>query len=351
MPSHRVIPVYEPRGLYASSAAIAILLGPPMGINELWGSVNSAAIGPWAQIAVVFLLPLVFIVIFATRCQRTRPVFLTGLVFGFSFWLSCIVAQQLAQPTVSGATLLGGLWVGFLVAAGSVGLITGLTALVLRWLVRFMLVIYIEQTGGLCWRCGYPTDPASQSRCSECGQSLGADPARPRFMVLMARVRRWARPTLVVLLLMFFGVAATVIARRGYSIHRFQSAFPADDAHRPGGFIQVAGPEDKTIQLWTAGAWAPFPASTSLGLIASYLPEDKPGLPAMQLRLTSRPAPNTFIAVSPEVFCSLDRAQADFIIRQGLPAGLVEAMQVSGTPANGAFIERTEIDPTPYFPR
>lgn len=350
MPAVRVIPPHEPRGLYAATAALALILGPLAGLAVLRSTIPIPSSSPWNELTTVFLIPAIFITIFATRCQRRRPVFLTALLFGFCFWLSFIVAQDLAQPTSGGAQMLSGAWVGLLLAASIIAIITALAALALRWIIRCLLVLYIEQTGRLCPRCAYPVDVAAQPICPECGGPTA--PPRPRRQFATA-AHRAGRPSLIATLVILATAAAFVFARRGYPIHRFQSRLSPHQSTQPAGFIITTGPDGKTIQRTTPGAWIPFGSSPSRGVIAAYLVDDEPGLPAMQLRLTDRIAPRSFAAVSPEVRCSLNRSQAEWVIKHGVPKPLLDAVEAAaaGPAGNPDFIRRTEIDPAPYFPK
>lgn len=346
MPATRVIPVHNPRGLYAAIAALGIILGPIAGLlvlNTLF--LRRLTTHPILEVVEVFIIPAIFIAAFATRCQRARPVFLTAFTFGFSYWLSFIIAQQLAQRDNSGSSLLTSIWVGFLFAASLIALITALAALLLRWLIRWLLVIYVEQTGLLCTHCAYPTNPALQTLCPECGKPLDPPPARDPFLTRFFRsVRRAGRAALALVLIAFIAVAAATIARRGYGIHRFHRAVTGGEQVRPAGFIDGAAPDGTPIQRLTTGAWLPFPGDIVNGVIVAYLPDDEPGLPAAQLSVTTRPTPNTFMAVSPVITCSLNRAQAEAILRDGVPPSLLAAMRdASPGPA--------VIDPAPHFPR
>lgn len=348
MPAVRVIPPHEPRGLYAATAAIALILGPLAGLAVLRRTIPIPSSSPWNELITIFLIPALFITAFATRCQRRRPVFLTALLFGFCFWLSFIVAQDLAQPTSGGAQMLSGVWVGFLLAASIIAIITALAALALRWIVRFLLVIYIEQTGPLCPRCAYPIDPAVQPICPECGSPTSEPPRRRRI----ARAGRVAgRPFLIATLVILATVAAFIFARRGYPIYRFQSRLSPHQSTQPAGFIVATGPDGQSIQRTSPGAWIPFDSSPSRGVIAAYLAEDEPGLPAMQLWVTDLIAPRTYAASSPSIACSLNRAQAESIIRDGVPDSLLKAMEIAATRPPGNPTRCTEIDPTPHFPR
>lgn len=354
MPSTRLIPAYRARGLYAATAMLGLVLGPIAGLIVLNSVLRRLTVAPWAEIAQVFIIPIIFITVFAMRCQRPRPVVLTALLFGFTYWISFITAQNLAQRTSGGASLLAGFWLAFLVAATSIAIISAIGAVFLRWLVRLFVVRYVEQTGELCRRCAYAVDAATQPLCPECGTPTAEPPARQRpITALLRAVRRHARLALAVVLLVEFVIAGFIIMKLGYPIHRFQSAVATEHPHYPPGSIAGLTPDGRSIIRQTAGAWVAFPGSTTQGIIAGYLPDDEPNLPAMQLAVYSHTGPHIYFAISPEVICSLNRAQAESVIREGIPTALLQAMEaaVQRNAAQPSRANRTEIDASLYFDR
>lgn len=350
MPAVRVIRAYETRGVYALTAAVGLITGciaAPLLMTRPF-----APPGPSVayDIACVFIPPAMFMLIFAMRCQRKRPVFLTGFLFTFCYWLTVITAMDLLSEQSGGAQLLSGIWVAFLVVSSAAGLIAGLAALSLRWILRTFAFRLIEQTGRLCPRCAYAIDPATQPVCPECGSAmsgvnLGRTSARP--------AREVGRPLLIVVLLGFLATSAVIITHRGYPIYRFQAALDAF-GERPAGSIydaqQIPRTNSTSVRA-VAGAWIPFPPSLLgddyFGVLASYLPEDEPGLPAMQLILAVRAPARTYTETNPRVICSLDRDQAEFVITNGIPIELLAAFQTTPSYKRDYII----IDPAPYFPK
>ncbi|MCC6675520.1 MAG: hypothetical protein IT436_00115 [Phycisphaerales bacterium] len=335
---------------------MAMLLGPAGGWLVLFGP-SVPYVPEWVpEIATIFGAPLVFILGFACRCQRLRPVVLTAGLFGFTYWLSFIITQDLVQRTSAGAQMLSGAWVGFLFAASILAVLAGLFAVLARWLARFLLIIYIEQTGRLCPRCAYTIDPGIQAVCPECGAAAVPDPG-PRRPLARARtaIRRFAHATLLIILLVYLAAMVTIIARRGYPIYRFQSSLTNDATARPGGFIAGVKPGGAAIETWAPGVWIPFPGSPSRGVIAAYIPDDRPGLPAMQLRMANRLGPNSFAEATPLVRSSLTRAQAELVIRDGVPASLLQSIEAaSGGPPDALPISpgtAIDIDPAPHLTR
>lgn len=354
MPSTRLIPPYRARGLYAATATLGLVLGPIAGLIVLYSALRRLTTTPVTEIAQVFIIPVIFITIFAMRCQRLRPVFLTALLFGFTYWISFITAQNLAQRTSGGASLLAGFWLAFLIAAASIALMSAIAALLLRWLVRLFIVRYVEQTGQLCHRCAYAVDPATQPLCPECGASTTEPPTRGRpLTAFLQAARLYARPALAIVLLLELAIDGFIIANRGYPIYRFQSAVATEHPYYPGGSIEGLTPDGKPFIQQTAGAWVAFPGSTTQGVIAGYLPTDEPGFPAMQLSVYNHSGPHIYFAVSPEVICTLSRAQAESAIRDGLPESLLKAIEaaVQSNTAQSSRADRTIIDPAPYFER
>lgn len=84
-----------------------------------------------------------------------------------------------------------------------------------------------------------------------------------------------------------------------------------------------------------------------------YLPQDVPGLPAMQCQVHLRQGGSflgdSFVESSPRVLCDLDRPAADWVLAHGLPKELIEGMAGNASQSVGTTADIT-IDPKQYLP-
>jgi hypothetical protein len=245
--------------------------------------------------------------------------------------------------------------------------IAAAVAIAVWWLYRWLRFVPVEQRedGSLCIACGYEMGAADP--CPECGTTR-AD-ARPRGRRLDAAwrwIQRAARPVLVVIVLFGAGYAAWRVAVDYLPTRRFVERFDT------GGSAAYAYVDSDQIHLHT-----PLPNSightinlndgTGRMILVSFHPRPPEGLAAMQVRVCA-PATHppgwpvdaqrmTDWGMPGTVVADLNREQAERVIREGLPRGLVEAIVAkadevgwkAGGGINNMGGQRFEVDAGPHF--
>jgi hypothetical protein len=330
-----VAPPRIARGTYA----LAILAGSLTGIatrlaTDLRRPHNNTF---WLQIASTFGPEIIGLLLIAALARRRWIAFWTSLAFTTAHVLSNTVVEAMCDRSgVSGAMLLTSWSSLFILAmAGAFGAVVGLIALAAYWLKSRLLLTIVAQDGSLCWKCGY--DPGSRdiAVCPECGIKRGDGRRFARLFAVTDAIKKRSRFAVGVSML----IAAAVVSvwatqpriRRVASFYsRFRDPL--------GGYIET---EKGTLNC--AGSWLGFSSGTGPGLWISYQPDfDTQSRPAMKIRLSQKSNSGMGDAIAPlqpTVDCELDRAQAEWVIRHGLPDSLLRAFRDAlpeGTPTGPA---------------
>jgi hypothetical protein len=332
-------------------------------LRSLLGVSRTAILAP-ILFLLAFLLPLALLgFILSRRADRRLLTVLAGAAAGTTFSIAMTVIE-VARRFPSGVTYL--LSPTVLMVTGICAAIGAVVCLAVRWTVRTFLLVIVEDDGSYCLRCGYQIGPAAAAPaitvCPECGAPR--DPARyqrARPIRAFDRARRAARPT-VAILAAVAAIAVAVTLHRAAPVTRFLVRFDALTNYRN----QVGG----WITDWDSVGPSTFPSCKAVGVIQRlsdgigtslliyYAPDAPHGLPPMQIVLaveSNGPLGSAISYGTPYVVCDLDAAQAEHVIRHGLPAPLIAEFLAASTrgwsPATTASwpppIQR--IDPAPLF--
>lgn len=373
----RVVPRFESRGLWA----VALLIGVGFGV------VMTAGLDPFAEWA-VRRWPVAGIVLVVHAV--VLPWLALGVLLGRTACRvrTCIGLAVIMNVGVVVASLLGSLrhTPGFGAQAGvpipnwRIGLgFVATTAIVVaaillgRWIGRLLFGAPIEQTEPprLCWQCGYECGEAE--RCPECGTVRAESRPRGRIEQGVWRLaRRAAAPVLVIAAVAWAGYAAWRVGADYLPTRAYLRMFDGEKGWRPayahidllhgakasgtgGRYFNSIGRtqelEDGSGRLIQVSYWAIAPA----------------GLPVMQVRICAEatlplgwpPTAERFVdwGTPGTIVADLNREQADYVIRNGLPRGLVGAIVAkadevgwkAGVGMNNMGGQRIVIDPAPYF--
>ena len=241
-------------------------------------------------------------------------------------------------------------------------------AFIVRWLYRAIRSQPIEQTDPpqLCYACGYEAGVADP--CPECG--ICWKDARPRGVVLDSIwkwLQRSGRLALAIVLLLFsvyagYRIATEYVSTRGF-LARFGEGFrPVNAMHE---LAYAADPNDPTA--WRCnGRVFPLDGESGRMILVTYLARTRRSVPVMHVRIcapaTAPPGWSGRIEDWTDwgagtVVADLDRDQAERVIRDGLPRGLIDAIVAKAAktgwkPSGGIHNSvglRITVDPTPYF--
>jgi hypothetical protein len=357
----RVVPP-PPRGLLYFAASAGALCGVVSSVATMSG-VFPQSWGPWPSVAVGFGPVVLFVAIVASVTQRRSLVFLSAFCFVPAEVFVGQIAQVLLWKTDGGASIFSLRMVEAAIGSAVFGAGAGLLALGLRWFVRWIVVTFEEQDGSLCWRCGYRLGSPRIQRCPECGTPAAFH--RYRFGRTLAPLW-WAcarsRVGSVALLVVLLSAGSWMfVANGGPGTLRFVRRIGTERGSELtfGWMYDVEKPSPYAGRPVPA-VWRPFAGQRDHGLLVCYLPDDETGLPATQIWLGIQigPADSRGLgAATPAVLCELDRAQADWVLRHGLPdplvAGFQEADQrqtstIGSYPQPGSAIQR--IHAAAYIP-
>jgi hypothetical protein len=250
-----------------------------------------------------------------------------------------------------------------------VGLFMGLFAAVYgleRWLGRTTL----QQTGLICWACGYNLGAPSITVCPECGRAF--DPSRPPRVASLAFLQALthrARLLLAVTVVTAIGLCVYVLATNTVPCFRFLSACPATGQLQwvmvSNWVTRGSGTTTTFVHPLDTGWWLPDPDAGSSGFSVQLLPGAHADEPTMFISRACRlamspvgpPGAELVSIGSINVHARLSRSQAaEVIAAHRVPQSLLDAIRREAedaswkeapysTPPTG----EKRVDPAPYF--
>lgn len=229
--------------------------------------------------------------------------------------------------------------------AGAYGALCGVLAITLS---RRFLFVVAEQSGSLCWRCGYDLGAASISVCPECGtQAAPAHFRLARPIRLFDRLARRGRVFLIMLAVSAGAWCTSRVFTRVIPTYQFYSAFGGWGQPGDPGHTWLYVPSGRTPSgLWDgAAACLPFDDDPSRGLIVAYWPGGPPGAPRgirMRIQYVQMPQPAAMPAGAPPVcypdegsvriYADLNAEQARRVVRENrVPPELAAALRNRAT--------------------
>lgn len=323
----RVVPQSPARGLTALTIAAGIVLGVACAFidRSLGGLLTSPRWQPFTEFGGVFL-PAILSIAFITRVTaRKRSVVWSTWVFMFTLHMARICTGAFMDPADYGARIFSKTFVGFLVASISIAIVASLIAWLVSWLLEKTHLAVIEQTGTLCWGCGYEMGMLAQ--CPECGNARREDrvPLIHRgFRALCSRPR-----VVLATALLPIGFAVFLV----FNIYtrptlRFIRAFPQGE--RMAGILG-----DGNWSRIGPGVWVPFEEGSNTGLSIAYWPHDKDStLVATVYTRTATRRSTSFAPVWAYIRCSFNAQEAAYVLKNGLPRGLIDKMREFAEDAN-----------------
>lgn len=398
----RVLPPVSKRGLLLLSLALGLahgLIGS--WLIALLGDQFFGMTGPVSTfgmirvaltLAVLFVLPAVPVGMLLARVHpRIGRLLACGALYGAACLpgiLAVIVAcnpQSLIivfEPRPQGA--IGAVVsVAFFTALGMgvcAAVLTCVFALALA-IERFIGKRVIEQTGLICWSCGYNLGSATIPVCPECGEAF--DPhARPRAAsnrILASLVRlRWGLAALA--LLVAVGPVVNVLLGHTIPSAQFMLALPAGARLEQAGMMGnyyfrsgASGTSPRTLMPIMYGWWIPDPDSPTTGLAVQYVPQAQGNETSMYITraflhdftvpagaVIAGPAPKDEMLApgTARIVARLSRAQAASIIEsRSLPPGLAEAIRREAQSQSWAPVDpmvtpaakQVVVDAAPFF--
>lgn len=280
--------------------------------------------GGWLLMAPAYCLLALWIVLMESTIPRTRTLLACAAMFGVAMFGGYISLSYVRDPSTA-MIGIGLKWeavfaIGF--ASLVITLIAVTAAAAWRGITRWFLGPAVQQTGELCWRCGYSRAGSDAANCSECGEdrNLGHPLGRFRGRFPLVRVLSRFTPLLLALLLAGGGVYAARRAAERADGARFDAwatslqgglmPLPMTPALNSGDPTRVPGAVLTQYEL------------TSFVLMISYDPAARGTEVAMLVRLSIP----TGTSMDTALYWELDRSQALDVIRNGLPAGMLQKL-------------------------
>lgn len=373
----RVVPRFECRGLWAAAILIGVAYGAMMVLFV--DSLFEWAVSRWPVAGIVVgvhlvVLPWVLIGVLLGRSPcRVRTCIGLAVVMNIGVFVANLLGHLTRVP---GFGAQAGIpvpdWRVGLAFAATTGIVIAATLLG-RWFGRLLFGAPIEQTEPprLCWACGY--ERGSADPCPECGVALAGSRPRGRVELGLWRLaRRVAVPALVLAVVAWFGYASWRIRADYLPTRAYLRVFDAAKGWEPayayidhlygavasgsgGRFFNSIGRTqdlgDGSGRMIQVSYWAMAPRGLPVMQVRICAEATLPaGWPAGTERFVDWGTPATIVA-------DLNREQAERVIREGLPRGLVEAIVAKadelGWKAAGGINamggQRVEIDPAPHF--
>lgn len=295
------------------------------------------------------------------RCQRPVIVYLCGQWFGSCLFFGILAASWYRRPDSIGHWGEVILIPLVIVVALVVGAITGLAHLLLRELVRAVGFGIIEQTGSLCYSCGYELRAHRQgARCPECGRVHFSRERRPTTLSrLLGKGKRLSRP----IGLVFFAALLVLLVVRGMlRSHVLASEFTHIDSHARPQRMTMMNLVQRAGGLTIGGGWEEYgivraiDGHLEMRLLVCKATAQGPLQPAMQLQLVAA-SEYGYAYGDPVIVCNLTPTQAAHISANGVPSALEKALvdlaiehkwkpSLPGPNTFGGFVE---LDPEPFF--
>ncbi len=366
----RVVRQYDPRGVLCASFVWGVFLGvvliPALEHLNNWLGPRSQLWAVTVSLSLVILSYTLVPLLLARVAHRAKYFVWSAMVMNVGAFVATI-ALGYVRDLGFGATwwrkspnpemfVAFGITTGIAVAA----------ALTTRWLFHRLRYVPVEQTAParLCFGCAYEMGEADP--CPECGGWRSG--TRPRgawldsgWMVL----QRWSRLLLVVMLLAFTGYSGWRVKSDLLPTLRFLSRFDTGDnaayayideyLYTDGVYAPAIGRtidlNDGTGRMILVSFNAAPPAHLPMMQVRICAPATlPPGWPTGAERMTDWGTPGTIVS-------RLDRDQTEWVLRDGLPRGLIDAIVAKADevgwkawggmhPGGGQAIV---IDPASYF--
>ncbi len=293
------------------------------------GLINVGSLFRLSLIGILGPLSLLAVMI-SCFSQRRILVLASGYAFCFGavfVWGIRVFAMALGTTSVDLFTLallcIMSLFIAFM---------GGAFALIVCAIVRTMFVVVLEQDGSLCPSCGYTLMPRDVPRCSECGTDPRQHQAgRGGVAQLIDVVYRRSRYITIIALI----VAATMLLYQRLAVLGPMQDFRDHFMRGEPTYHFVHMLSDNYHQdhvTWSAQGHLQILADDpTRALLIIYAPGAWPPQPTMQIRVNwtlNAPAgfPTTSFDGLPEIMANLDRKQAKFVIKHGVPQTLINAL-------------------------
>lgn len=291
----------------------------------------------WTNISLSLSL---FIVILSCFCQRRLPIALCGYVFSFGAIL--VAGIRFINMTGSaGHTLLPAMLIPLFILSLLLASIGAVLAIVICMLLKATLVVVLEQDGTLCANCGYKLMIPNATCCSECGAETHKHQTKCGALrnSISFLYRRSRYLTIIVFLVTtIFSVRYLLVAVAPMMI--FNSKFLGSEYNFIGGYMLSGDYYNNGFVTWkTSGYTKIIKANTTKAIVIYYEPVPKQSQPIMQIRLLWAQniapgfAPATFDGV-PAVMANLNKEQAEYVIENGIPQTLIDAMLKASSDAS-----------------
>ncbi|MCH7792863.1 MAG: hypothetical protein IID31_11370 [Planctomycetes bacterium] len=310
-----MIQPYDGRG----SAMFAVLMGCVSGVAVLavTQSIEFASLGlrsRWLAVAAMFLIPFLFGVVTALSVIRLR----TAVFLGALCWVSLSLFATIFESMLSGD---GGasffivqplkfiVFPAFVVSA-ILGLVGALLHACLFMARRAFVFELIEDDGGHCVRCGYELGSPDLARCPECGESTSNRCYRWRwFFNTINWARRRARVMAVLLAVAVAIPAGWIVATRTVPAAPFMWRF------RDGKIIG-----ESSVYIW-------LDKDAQRALVLTYDWRRMPDADALTAYdghfFTVGGSGSAIDPGNPWITWVFSRAQADYVLKHGLPASFL----------------------------
>ncbi len=294
--------------------------GGLMNVGSLFRLSLIGILGPLSLLAVML------------SCLSQRRILV--LASGYAFCFGAVFVGSIRVLAMTGGTTTVGLSTLALLCIMSliIAFLGSALALIVCAIVRTVFVVVLEQDGSLCPSCGYTLMPRDVPRCSECG----TDPRRPQagrggVAQLIDVVYRRSRYITIIALI----VAATMLLYQRLAVLGPMQDFRDHFMRGEPTYHFVHMISDNYHQdnvTWSAqGHLQILSDDPTRALLIIYAPGAWPPQPTMQIRLNwtfNVPAgfPTTSVDGLPAVMANLDRKQAKFVIKHGVPPTLINAL-------------------------
>jgi hypothetical protein len=347
----------------------------------------------FACVAATFLLPAIPVSMLIVRVHpRLRRLLVCGVVYGAACFLAVFAVTLAVNPEImlapweprdsgiGGAVLqiVVGVALAILVFVAGFSAAFAIGAAIERFLGKHT----VEQTGRVCWSCGYNLGAANITVCPECGG--GFDPTAAcsaKSHRLLALLLRGRTVLLVLSLIGAVAPAAFQIVAFAVPAARFLRACPKGATLQQAGMMgnyvwrpDRSGAYRSVIMPIQYGWWIPDAGAQTMGIAVQFLPRsmgDEPTMFISRACLVDFAVPAGAVIAGPvpkfqlaepgtvRVRTRLSREQALRICQSGeVPAGLMEALRMKAglagwAVADAAVVPATdtkEVDPLPWFP-
>ena len=309
-----MIQPYDGRG----SATFAVLIGCIAGAAFLavTESIEFASLGlrsRWLAVAAMFLIPIAFGFVTAFSALRLR----TAVFGGAVTWVSMILFGTIFGSLLNsdgGASFLIVQPLKFIVfptiiASAILGLVGALLHACLFSARRAFVFELIEDDGGHCVRCGYELGSPDLARCPECGEATSNRCYRWRwFFSTINWSRRRARVMAISLAVAVAIPAGWIVATRTVPAAPFMWRF------RDGKLVG-----ESSVLIW-------LEKESQRGLVLTYdwhRGSDADALTAYEGRPFTVGSDSGIDPGNPVITWVFSRAQADYVLKHGLPASFL----------------------------